>query len=323
MGQVLVAFSGGVDSTFLLAAAVECLGAEKVLAVTGLSPSMSAAERDEAVALTRRLGARHRMLETGELARPEYVANAADRCYFCKTDLFERLNGLARAEGCAWILDGANVDDLGDVRPGREAARQQGVRSPLVEAGLSKADIRALSRWMELPTWEKPAMACLASRIPHGTPVTIERLGQIEAAESALRELGFQQVRVRHHEAIARIELASPAERAPVRGSGSRRLPPGRPAHRLTPGRAPHAPGPSAPAKRRREALASRPYLAPALSFSRSATDASCTPAPVSCASKRSNASSSRACSSGPGARSAMGNRIWFSLAMWPRRSWM
>ena len=207
-GGVAVAFSSGVDSTFLLKVAHEEMG-EKAVAVTARSHSFPKREQDEAAAFCAREGIRHVVVDSEELAIPGFQQNPPNRCYLCKKELFTKILEIAKAEGLSAVVEGSNVDDLGDYRPGLQAIRELGIRSPLREAGLTKADIRALSREMGLPTWNKPSFACLASRFPYDEEITEERLARVERAEQYLLDLGFGQVRVRSHGDLARIELCS------------------------------------------------------------------------------------------------------------------
>ena len=210
IGPVVVAFSGGADSALLAHAAHRVLGREGARAVTAVSPSLPADELDDCRALAEGWGLRWEGVGTTELDDPRYAANDADRCYWCKTALLDVLEPLAEADGATVVL-GVNRDDLGDHRPGQQAAAERGARFPLLEAGLTKADVRELSRTLGLRTAEKPAAACLASRVPYGTPVTLGVLSTVEAAEQALRRLGFDELRVRHHGDVARLEV--PVER--------------------------------------------------------------------------------------------------------------
>ncbi|HVP10038.1 MAG TPA: ATP-dependent sacrificial sulfur transferase LarE [Phycisphaerae bacterium] len=232
MGRVAVAFSGGVDSAFILKVATDTLGASNVLAVTGVSPSVPAADLEEARSLAKSLGVEHMLVDPGEFEDANYLANPANRCYYCKTALYRRMRPLLAEYGLGAIVSGTNADDLGDYRPGLTAAKEQSVREPCAEAGLTKADIRALSAAMGLPTSEKPASPCLASRVPYGEAITPEKLNMIDRAETFLRKflagLSRQNVplacRVRYHDKLARIEvppewielLTQPANRAKI-----------------------------------------------------------------------------------------------------------
>lgn len=206
-GSTLVAYSGGVDSAVVLMLAKQQLG-DFALGIIGNSPAYPASELNEALTLARKFSLPVRMIETDESSDPRYLANTGDRCFFCRSHLFAQLRNLANKEGFAQVTDGVHADDLRDHVGGMKAARQFGVRSPLLEAGLGKADVRAIARELGLPVWDKPALACLASRIPSGTPVTLSLLNRIGQTEQSLRDLGFSNFRVRHHGDLARIELA-------------------------------------------------------------------------------------------------------------------
>ena len=205
-GGALVAFSGGVDSSLVLAAARQALG-ERVLAVTACSPTYPDHEKDQAAAIAQRLGARHEFVDSDEFEDPSYRANPPNRCYYCKQELFRKLQAVAAREGLPVIVDGSNADDEGDFRPGRNAAKEFGVRSPLAELGFGKSLIRQMAKARGLPNWDQPACACLASRIPYGQEITPLRLRRVAQAEAALRDIGFRTVRVRDHGTLARIEI--------------------------------------------------------------------------------------------------------------------
>jgi pyridinium-3,5-biscarboxylic acid mononucleotide sulfurtransferase len=207
MKSVLVAYSGGVDSAFLALIATQEL-AEKAVCVMGISPSVATNQREEAEKIAQEFNFNYFSIQTEELENPNYQANPTNRCYFCKTELYGKLAPLAKERKIEFVIDGANLDDTKDYRPGREAAKENSVRSPLVEVGLTKAEIRSLSKKYNLPTWDKPASPCLSSRIAYGIPVSIERLSKVEKGEECLRELGLREFRVRNHGELARLEIS-------------------------------------------------------------------------------------------------------------------